>query len=107
VTDILPRQRRPIRTAAWVILGLSVLVAAIELWVNSPASASIDFFGIANTPEGIVTLVIATYALWLLAGVIDVVFFIVLRGWRNRVIVLGGIVAVLVPLAYIFWRLNF
>jgi hypothetical protein len=91
---------------AWVLFAFSVVLAVFELWVNSPAIGTFNFFGLVDGPEEIETFVLLIYGVWLLVGVVDVVFLFVLKGRRNRIVVLGGLVALIVPLLYIFWRLN-
>lgn len=70
---------------AWVLFAFSVVLAVFELWLNSPAIGTFNFFGLVDGPEEIATFVLLVYGVWLLAGVVDVVFLFVLKGRRNRI----------------------
>jgi hypothetical protein len=95
-----------VRTAAWVVSGVSVVIAAFELWVISPSFASFDYVGDPASPASIIFTVLFIYGVWLLAGVIDLVSIFILKGWRNRLIVFAALVVLVVPLVVTFWTLN-
>jgi hypothetical protein len=84
-------------------VGMSVLIAAFELWTISPSFAS---FETVDSPTATLFTVLFVYGIWLLAGALDVVCFLVMKGWRNRLIVLGGIFVLIVPLAVMFWIMD-
>jgi hypothetical protein len=94
------------RTAAWVVLGVSAVVAAFELWVISPSFARFDYAGDPASPALIIFTVLVIYGVWLLAGVIDVVSFFIMKGWRSRLIVFAALVVLAVPLVVTFWTLR-
>ncbi len=85
---------------AWVALGVSAVVAAIELWSNTAqASAIYNVIFDRNLFTGLFFL----GGIYLAAAVLDVVAAIALKGWRSRVIALAGIAVLLVPVAWGIW----
>jgi hypothetical protein len=72
---------------AWVLFAFSVVLAVFELWVNSTAIGTFNFFGLVDGPEEIATFVLLIYGVWLLVGV---VFLFVLKGRRNRIVGLAN-----------------
>jgi hypothetical protein len=85
---------------AWVALGASAVVAAIELWSNtSQASAIYNVIFAGNIFIGLSFL----GGIYLGALVLDIVAGAALKGWRNRVIALAGIILLLAPVAYGLW----
>jgi hypothetical protein len=92
--------QRRIRAWAWVALGVSAVVAAIELWSNTAQATAIynvlfdqDLFAGLFFLGGI----------YLAAVVLDIVAAAVLKGWRNRVIAFAGVIALLLPVAWGIW----
>ena len=89
-----------IRALAWVAVGLSVLVDIWIVW--SYSSASTDFylaiFGPANENEFFYFV-----AVYLIAFALDIAAAIALKGWRNRVLAIAGMVVLLAPVVAGIW----
>jgi hypothetical protein len=96
MTDNVRRPRQKVRAAAWVAFGVSALISALEFWTISPASSDFFYtvFGPANE-----NVVFYFLALLLFLAIFEIVTFFVVKGWRNRVIVIAGVVLLLVPFA--------
>lgn len=104
MTNALAASTHRLRAEAWVVLGVSVLVAAFELWTISPSFSPFTTSVIPDSPTAVVVTVLVTYGIWILAGVTDLVCLIALKGWRNRLIVGAGLFALVVPLV-VTWRI--
>ncbi|MCU1508695.1 MAG: hypothetical protein JWQ12_960 [Glaciihabitans sp.] len=76
------------------------MVAAIELWSNtSQATAIYNVIFDKDLFAGLFFL----GGIYLGALVLDIVAGAALKGWRNRVIALAGIILLLAPVAYGLW----
>ena len=79
---------------------MSVLVTAFLLWTSSSDSSGFysAVFGYAFG-NAIVFLAV----IYVLAFLLDIVAAIVLRGWRNRVMALAGVIVLVVPVIVGIW----
>ncbi len=94
------QSQRRFRAWAWVALGVSAVVAAIELWSNT-AQATAIYNVVFN--QDIIAGLFFLGAIYLLALMLDIVAAAALKGWRNRVIALAGVIALLLPVAWGIW----
>jgi DMSO reductase anchor subunit len=100
LTDKPAQDKRRIRALAWVALGVSAVVATVELWSNTAqATAIYNVIFDQNLFSGLFFLGV----IYLTALVLDVVAAAALKGWRNRVIALAGIIVLLLPVAWGIW----
>jgi hypothetical protein len=99
LTDTVQDKPR-VRALAWIALGVSVLVTALVFWSNSSESSAFyrAIFGYAFG-----NAIIFVAAIYILAFALDIISVIALKGWRNRVIALAGIIVLLVPVAWGIW----
>jgi hypothetical protein len=100
LTDMPVQGKRRIRVLAWVALGLSVVATAIELWSSTPESA-----GLARAIFGYYwdTEIFLLAVIYIVPFVLDAVVAIAVKGWRNRVVALAGIIVLLVPVVMGIW----
>jgi hypothetical protein len=91
---------RKTRAIAWVALGVGALVSAWVFWSASSASSSfyLAAFGPAN--DGAFGYL---FAIYVALAIFEVVTFFLVKGWRNRVIVIAGVVALLIPIPVGIW----
>jgi hypothetical protein len=100
MTDNVLRPRRRTRPIAWVALGLGALISVFIFWSSSSASSTfyLAVFGPAN--DGAVFYFLSIYVL---VAMFEIMTFFVVKGWRNRVIVIAGVVFLLIPIAVALW----
>lgn len=93
------RERRT-HTFAWVMLGVSAAVAAIEIWDNSGSASTINgaVFG-----YNIYAPLAFSALIYIAALVLDIAALAGLSGWRNRVVALAGIVVLQIPIVLGIW----
>jgi hypothetical protein len=100
LTDMPVQSQRRFRAWAWVALGVSAVVAAIELWSNT-AQATAIYNVVFN--QDIIAGLFFLGVIYLVALMLDIVAAAALKGWRNRVIALAGVIALLLPVAWGIW----
>ena len=101
MTDLSPRPHLKIQGLAWLALGVNALVSAIGAVFMSPDSAELSRF-IFGLDWGNEIYVMA--AIYIVALTLDVVVASILKGWRNRLIALAGVVVLLIPFVVLTWR---
>jgi hypothetical protein len=97
--NVLP-PNHTIRALAWASFGVSILISAFEIWSETSESSGFYYAVLGPANEYAIFLLLAMY---LVAIIFEVVALVIGKGWRNRVIVLAGTVALLIPIVGGVW----